>query len=477
MEKPSLAKSPRYGWGCKRCGLLALVLALAIPAVVEIARVAYDGHGHGDQLAVLVIVVASFVSPVLAPIIHLKLLLLNDFLPLWVETEIVRAAGRYIFTPIGDFEDYDQGPSTDYSDDDNWSMLPGRGDTSDLVPPGVQTCNDAQLCGAADVFYLHPTTWYTSASWNAPVRHPVTVYLSDDAIGPQQANTFNIVGRVFAPRYRQMSAGSFLQEDGFANLNANKSLHVAFEDVSNAFRYYLEHHWDGKRGIIITGHSQGSLLGEKLILEFFEGKPLQDFLIAAYLPGWSIFREKYDKNPDRYHGVRVCDHPEMLGCVISWRTFAKGGDPTAFLHVEAPSTTDRPICVNPLNWKDEGGYAGFEENKGGLDLMHPWTMWLYITGVRTSVNRIALPELSPSISDAECEMGALYITPPRRFGAGWYVWPAWHFATFPGLNHHPYDLNFFYANVRDNVAQRTRAFMLKSAMTSAQEKGVDAIEE
>ena len=83
---------------------------------------------------------------------------------------------------------FSQSPSmlpTDYNNENMWSMLPGRGDTGTLVPPGSKTCEEVNLCNAADVFYLHPTTWYTASSWNAPAYTPVTAYLSDEAIGPQ----------------------------------------------------------------------------------------------------------------------------------------------------------------------------------------------------------------------------------------------------------------------------------------------------
>mmetsp|Transcript_12978 Transcript_12978/g.21017 ORF Transcript_12978/g.21017 Transcript_12978/m.21017 type:complete len:443 (-) Transcript_12978:463-1791(-) len=434
--------------------VIAVVLVVVLLTSNELVRWAYQDHGDGDQTLVFWVVLSAFMTPILSPLIHIKMVLLSDLLPVSVESWIVQQGGKLLLTPTDDLPD---STITDYSNEKYWSMLPGRDDTSQAVSNSLKTCEDVGLCGKADAFYLHPTTWYTSKSWNAPAYHPVTGYLSDEAIGPQQAGVFNVVGRVFAPRYRQMAAASFLQDEGFKHPDAERSLKVAYEDVRAAFRYYLDHYWDRERGIILAGHSQGSLLAEKLIHEFFDGLPLQRYLIAAYLPGWTIYRDRYIG--DRELGVSLCEDENSIGCVISWRTFGTGGDPTAFLHVPPRKKGDIPVCVNPLNFKLDGGYVGADQNLGGLDLMHPMTMWSYITGIKSPRERVVVPDITSKLTDAECIGGHLYITPPSRFGLGWFAWPVWHFATFPGRNYHPYDYNMFFHNIRANVVTRVRHFL------------------
>ncbi len=438
---------------------LATILAIAWLTIPEFLRNQYNAHGKGDQVPVFFVVFFAWISPILTPIFHLKIFFLNDVLPASVENTIVNVGGRWLLTPSGKFEDYDPGSLTDYSDSDNWSMMPGRVDTSHHVPAGLRTCEEAEICDTVDAFYLHPTTFYSAASWNAPANSSVTSYLSDDAIGPQQANAFNIVGRIFAPRYRQMTAAAFLQTEGFEHHDAKKALGIAYDDARAAFSYYLKNHWDGKRGIIISGHSQGSLLGEMLVEEFFSGKPLHKHLVAAYLPGWTLFKSKYSDSGR--NTVIICTDPGTTGCVISWRTYGKGGDPTAFLHVPAREEGDSRVCINPLSWKLDGGYESHDSNKGGLDLMHPWTMVEYMRGVSNRANRIVLPELTPKVADAECVDGNLLISPPARTGYGWLLHPAWLFAQFPGRNLHPYDFNFFFANLRENVEHRVKAWLAK----------------
>jgi hypothetical protein len=375
--------------------------------------------------------------------------------------------GRWLLTPAHGFDEARAPPAPDYSQDLAWSMLPGRGDSQVHLPPGAVGCDD--VCDAVDVFYLHPTTWYTSQSWNAPALHPVTAYLSDDAIGVQQATAFAL-GRIFAPRYRQMAAASFLQPGGFANTSSDaaRALALALSDVRAAFRHFLQRHWDGRRGIVVAGHSQGSLLAERIVKEFFDGQPLQRHLVAAYLPGWTVFKSSFSGSGAL--SVRPCRDATSLGCVASWRTFERGADTTLFLHVEPPTPADARVCTNPISWDEDGSHQPATRNLGGLDLMHPRTMVNYLAGRRTAVERVELPAITPHVADAECRDGNLFVQPLPRVGLGWGPWPAWLFAAFPGPNLHTYDLNLFFNSVRANVVQRARVFRARSASPEQQQQ-------
>ena len=124
--------------------------------------------------------------------------------------------------------------------------------------------------------------------------------------------------------------------------------------MARAFRWFLEHDHRGEP-IFLLGHSQGALLAKMLVQEFFDGKPLAQSLGAAYLVGWTVFEEEFapagSTDPTRVH---VCASPRDTRCVASWRTYARGGDPTAFLHIEPspPLPRDaRRVCTNPLTWE------------------------------------------------------------------------------------------------------------------------------
>ena len=258
--------------------------------------------------------------------------------------------------------------------------------------------------------------------------------------------------------YRQMAAAGFMQEEKYEDENFKRAILVAYSDVRAAFMYYLKHENEG-RPIILAGHSQGSLLAEMLVDEFFHEKKLQEQLVAAYLVGWTVFKNKYSTS-SHPNAVTVCKDRHHTGCVISWRTFAFGGDPTLFLHREPVEDNDRPICTNPLSWtENDGAYVGSQENLGGLDLMHPWSMLRYLVGVKRASFRTVQPTRTSNMSDAQCVDGNLYVTKPKDYGYGWYFVPAWTFAMFPGLNLHAYDYNLFFYNVRENAVERVRSFL------------------
>jgi hypothetical protein len=251
-----------------------------------------------------------------------------------------------------------------------------------------------------------------------------------------------------------MAAAGFLQTDGIHHRNSAKALDVAYADVKAAFEHFLIHYHKDEP-IVLVGHSQGSLLAARLLKEYFDGnQELYQYLGAAYLPGWTFFEDDFNGH------VGVCNTPEQTGCIASWRTFSKGGDVKAFLHIQPKSELSRPICTNPLSWHSNSEYVPASKNIGGLDVMHYYTMWRYLIGYKSPKERVRPPELIPNISDAQCVEGHLMVTPPKHYGYGWGFWPfpAWTFASFPGQNLHTYDFNLFFANIRENVKSRIEAW-------------------
>jgi hypothetical protein len=312
--------------------LVALCLCVAgvVMVMPPVINYAYSDHGHGPQVSAFLVVLCSFVTPALFPLFQARNLFMDLVVPLVgledMEGPVTLAAGQWIFTPQGDFDLAKAPPAPDYSQDEYWAFNPTRihaPDAAQNVPPGVEPClpNECEICAA---FYLHPSTWYTNSGWNAPALHPVTAYLSDDAIGPQQANAFNSVCRIFAPRFRQMAVAGFLQPLGLKDPNSKQALDLAFSDVQRAFEYFMEHYHREGEPIIIAGHSQGSVLGEMLLRSM--SSKAKKHLAAAYLIGWTFFDEDVP--------VRICAHARDVGCMVSFRTFGRGGNPKAFLYVD-----------------------------------------------------------------------------------------------------------------------------------------------
>ena len=110
-----------------------------------------------------------------------------------------------------------------------------------------------------------------------------------------QASAFNNSCDIYAPN-RQATFFSFFDETG----DGQKALARAYEDVENAFFEFLE--LIGDKPFFIASHSQGTLHGQQPISKHIDGTDLSKRMIAAYLIGYPIQKEKKTltryKSPD-----------------------------------------------------------------------------------------------------------------------------------------------------------------------------------
>ncbi|MEO8852771.1 MAG: DUF3089 domain-containing protein, partial [Ginsengibacter sp.] len=198
----------------------------------------------------------------------------------------------------------------DYSNLNYWAASPFKNNPSDNVPADLK---DRSKDALADVFFIYPTS-YTNKEmpdgWNAAIDDAAVNEKTDKGSILYQASVFNKYCRVFAPRYRQASLAAFYTNN---KDSANSALDTAYEDVRNAFIYYLKNYNNG-RPIIIASHSQGTLHAGRLLKEFFEGKPLQKQLVCAYIIGLPVFTNYFSE-------LSPCKDSTQTGCFVTWRTF------------------------------------------------------------------------------------------------------------------------------------------------------------
>jgi hypothetical protein len=318
--------------------------------------------------------------------------------------------------PRGDFGSHIP-PPPDYSDHQYWSALPWEKDSADAVPLDIWT--DVQDTSPVDVFFIHPTTYTdrkASCEWNADLGDEKLNLKTDKYPIRYQASIFNGVGRVFAPRYRQGHLSCFFSLD--EKTDAVKALDLAYEDVRGAFQYYLDHYHQG-RPFMIAAHSQGTFHAARLIREMIDGKPLQDRLIVAYIPGLPVAE-------DYFENIKPCTTYDQTGCFCSWRTVLEGAIP-ALLHQPGKDI----VVTNPVSWNDTIKSTSREEQKGAI--LRDFKM------LRTALVSTKIHE------------DLLWVSKPR----------------FPGSflllrkNYHIADYNFFYADVRQNARDRADAYLRK----------------
>lgn len=304
----------------------------------------------------------------------------------------------------------------DYTQLEYWAAHPNKDDPADRCPPGLK---ENQANAVADVFFLHPTTYWGEKkrkSWNAPVDDNWLNRKTDSSTILFQASIFNEAGRVFAPRYRQAHLHAYFAKAKEKEA-AEAAFALAYSDVKNAFTYYLEHHNQG-RPIIIAAHSQGTTHAKQLLRDFFDHTPRINQLVVAYLVGIPVVKGYFDHIPP-------CESPEETGCFTSWRSFRKGYVPA--YHREG----HRIAVTNPLRWSTDTLYAPKTLNEGVL---------------LRDFNK-----LYPQLADAQIHDGLLWVTKPR----------------FPGsifltrANYHIADYNFYYLSVRKNASTRLATWLKK----------------
>lgn len=324
----------------------------------------------------------------------------------------------FFIKPRKDFDEIVLPAQPDYSRPESWAALPDRKDNADVLPAG--DFSDNQTDAPVDVFFLHPTTFYSRKRWNQPINHSKANEITDKYVLRNQASVFNGSGRVYAPRYRQATLYSFLDEEG----NGAKALELAYSDVKSAFEYYLEHYNEG-RPIILASHSQGSRHGLKLLEDYFSGKRLLQQLVAAYLVGWGgVEAQTYERFPD----IPVCESPDQTGCWMTWNSMGPDGDRSL--------VGESAVCVNPLTWTSEGALAGRELNLGGLVF-------------RRGGGEPPVPDIG--VVDAQCVDGMLLVSRPKG--------KAYSFMPMGRDNYHIYDYGLFYMNIRKNAQDRVAAYL------------------
>jgi len=312
----------------------------------------------------------------------------------------------HAYTSLYQFTTTDTKP--DYSNLNYWGAHPLKWDPSDSIPKPLRKEKRDTL---ADVFFLHPTI-YTSklkdSSLSADINDAYLNAKTDYSSILYQASVFNQHARIYAPRYREAHISAYFTKDTLASINA---FALAYADIRSAFEHYLKNYNNG-RPIIIASHSQGTTHALHLLKDYFENKPLQKQLVAAYLVGMGI--------PKNYFStLKMCEDPKQTGCVCGWRTFRKGFKPA---YVEAENGNS--FVTNPITWKTDSEYASRKMNAGSV--------------------LFKFNKLYKKTTDAQIHENVIWVSKPKF---------PWSFL-YSAKNYHVGDINLYYMNLRENIGQR-----------------------
>ena len=295
-----------------------------------------------------------------------------------------------------------------YAKAENWAYL--ETDTSDKE---------------ADVFFICPTVYGgDSENCNMALDDTETRQSFLGATNMEKG-IYDADCRFFAPYYRQVGLSVYQMDVQ----DREQYLEIAYEDVKQAFEYYLENYNDG-RPIVLAGFSQGADMCIRLLKDCFADEEVNDLLVACYAIGWSISEEELQENEH----LKFAQGETDVGVIVSFNSEAE--DVSDSLLIPAGTKT---LAINPLNWKTDGTLADKSLNKGAC--------FTDYDGNITS----EIPQLTGAYIDDV--RGALKVTdvtseeyPPvlSIFDSGVY---------------HLYDYQFFYRNLQENVSARVANYL------------------
>jgi len=218
----------------------------------------------------------------------------------------------------------------DYAKAENWLCRPGRHDACDIDLSTTVVAANGKLTQESwtanpkapiDCFYVYPTV-----SLDATPN-------SDMVAGPEELNViraqfarFASQCRPYAPLYRQVTLSALRAFLAGRQVAMDRSL--AYNDVLNAWNYYLEHDNQG-RGVVLIAHSQGSFVLTDLIKNEIDGKPVQSRLISALLLGTNLPVPRGKDVGGAFKQVPLCHSAQQTGCVITYASFRSEAPPPA----------------------------------------------------------------------------------------------------------------------------------------------------
>lgn len=356
----------------------------------------------------------------------------------------------------------------DYSKDANWLCRPGRHDACDIDLTTTIVSADGSLRkelfradanAPVDCFYVYPTI-----STDPGANSDMTPDPAELNVVAQQFARFGQVCRLYAPSYRQITLAGLrrMMSGGLGGLGAG----MQYDDVRDAWRYYLEHDNRG-RGVVLIGHSQGSFILASLIAREIDGKPEARRLVSAILMGTSVPVPKGRDVGGAFRTIPLCHSATDTGCLITFATFRSNVPPppnTLFGKVADPAMA--AACTNPAALAGGSGELhAYLDTKGrtitGTTAPKPWvstgaaidTPWVSVPGLltaecRTNENATFLEitvhgnPADPRTDDIIGDLGSA-----QQALANW------------GL--HLVDVNLTMGNLLDIVSQQARAFAAK----------------
>jgi Protein of unknown function (DUF3089) len=240
-------------------------------------------------------------------------------------------------------------PRNDYGKPETWLCRPGRKDSCAIDLSTTIVRADGKLKrekfrassrAPIDCFYVYPTV-----SIDATPNSDMVPGFEEHSVIKHQFARFASQCRVYAPLYRQVTLTALRSAITGKPMAVDRAL--AYNDVVDAWNYYLEHDNQG-RGVVLIGHSQGSGVLTQLIRSEIDGKPVQSKIVSAILMGTNLAVPTGKDVGGAFQNMPLCKSATQLGCTIAYASFRADVPPPAnsrFGKVQGENMS--AACVNP----------------------------------------------------------------------------------------------------------------------------------
>ncbi len=245
--------------------------------------------------------------------------------------------------PDQKFNDNEARITLDYNDEKNWAFRSDIHDFKRIMPKNYSIKSEKKM--DVSVFFIHPTTLFSSKKWNADTSHFSNNNVIDLCL-ENQASVFAGITDLYVPHYREMHIYSYTD-----TINGIQAFNFAYNDIKESFSFFLKNIKTDK--FIIASHSQGTNHAKKLINEYIYPKvDLRRKLIMSYLIGMDI-----NKNEML---IDFCQNPVQLNCFLNWRSFNESYYPKDWNY------GGNYISVNPITFSNDTLWSDKKHHNGIL---------------------------------------------------------------------------------------------------------------
>jgi hypothetical protein len=284
-----------------------------------------------------------------------------------------------------------------------------------------------------DCFYVYPTVSKETTPYADLAASPEVIEAAHAQAGRLASRC-----RLFVPLYRQTTLAGLDSGDP-------PGWDVPYADIVAAWHTYLAQDNHG-RGVVLIGHSQGTILLQKLIADEIDGKPAQALLVSAFLAGDpALSVPKGATIGGTFKHIPVCTAAAQTGCAYPWGSYLADDATPGRVFGRGPGGGQVAGCANPAA---PAGGAGALKAYLPRPRVAPESdpPWIEVSG-----------QLSAAcVADAQGDVLRISILPSSFAGLLGRTLGA--ISSTPGWGLHRVDINLVQGNILDLLDAQTLAW-------------------